>query len=240
MDRQQEDPAARGEVDVIGLAARRSEVRSRIEAACRDAGRDPDDVTLVVVTKFQPVELVRALVDLGERTFGENRHPEARNKARDLGVPEVDWHFIGQVQTNKARQIARYADCIESVDRPALVDALATAERETPLDVFAQVDLSGEPGRGGVDPAELDALVERILGTPALELRGLMTVAPLDVEPARAFGRLAELGEAVRRQAPAATALSMGMSGDFVPAISQGATHLRIGAAITGKRPSRP
>ncbi|KAB1660112.1 YggS family pyridoxal phosphate-dependent enzyme [Pseudoclavibacter chungangensis] len=228
-----------GEGGESALAARLRAVHARIDEACRDAGRSPDDVELVVVTKFHPPELVEALAELGERRFGENRHPEARDKRAAVGRDDLEWHFVGQVQTNKARQIAAYADCIQSIDRPGLVDALATARRERPLDVFVQVGLSDESGRGGVAPDALESLVEHVLATPVLRLRGLMTVAPQHVEPARAFARLAELSADVRRIAPGASALSMGMSGDFVSAISQGATHLRIGAAITGERPMR-
>lgn len=240
-----EAPAARS-ASADALADRLARVREGIAAACERAGRPVDEVSLIVVTKFHPPSLVRALASLGEHRFGESRHPESRDKAAALAdIDGLEWHFVGQVQTNKARQIARYADCLHAVDRPELVDALARLERPAPLDVFVQVNLTLDTGRGGVAEAHLEPLVERVLATPVLRLRGLMAVAPLgsgggadDAE--RAFARVREHGERIRCLAPAATGLSMGMSGDYASAISQGATHLRIGAAITGKRPDRP
>jgi len=229
------------EPEATTLAERLAAVRAGIADACTAAGRRVDEIELIAVTKFHPASLVRDLHALGQTRFGENRHPEARDKAlatRDL--EGAVWHFIGQVQTNKARQIGRYVDVLQSIDRPALVDALATLERETPLEVFVQLNLTDDPARGGVAPAEAEALVEHVLRTPVLRMRGLMAVAPLEGDPEAAFARVRETGERIRRIAPDATALSMGMSGDYRPAISQGATHLRIGAAITGKRPDRP
>lgn len=232
---------ALGEAAHPQLAERLARVRADIDDACRASGRDAAEVELIVVTKFHPASLVRELAALGERQFGESRHPESRDKAADLAdVPGLDWHFVGQIQTKKARQIAQYAQWLHAIDRPALVDALASIERETPLDAFVQLNLTDDPDRGGVDEAGLPALVDHVLASPTLRLRGLMAVAPLDVEPEAAFARVRELSERMRERAPEATALSMGMSGDFVSAISQGATHLRIGAAITGNRPIRP
>jgi len=198
------------------------------------------------VTKFHPASLVRELIALGERHFGENRHPESRDKAATVAElagdvsPPVEWHFVGQIQTKKARQIAKYASCLHAIDRPELVDALASISRPSPLDVFVQLNLTDDPGRGGIDDAGLESLVERVLETPTLRLLGLMAVAPLGGDPDAAFASVRERSERIRSIAPEATALSMGMSGDFRSAISQGATHLRIGAAITGKRPDRP
>lgn len=220
---------------MLPLEERLRGVQERIADAARGAGRDPAGITTIVVTKFHPPQLVRDLAALGVEDFGENRHQEAQAKAAELDDLPVRWHFIGQLQTNKAKAVRRYADAIHSIDRPALVTALGTAE---PVDVFIQVDLTGQPGRGGVDPAGLDPLVDAVLTAPDLVLRGLMTVAPIDEDPARAFARLRELGERVRTVAPEATALSMGMSGDFAQAIREGATHLRIGTAITGNRPA--
>lgn len=223
------------------LAGRLAGVRSDIADACAAAGRSADDVELVIVTKFHPASLVRDLVGLGERRFGESRHPESRDKAAELeDVPDIAWDFVGQIQTKKARQIAKYASRLHAIDRPELVDALATIERASPLDVFVQLNLTDDPGRGGVADSEVEALVEHVLATPALRLLGLMAVAPRDAEPERAFASVREASERVRAIAPDASALSMGMSGDFRSALSQGATHLRIGAAITGNRPVRP
>jgi PLP dependent protein len=216
-----------------GLEQRLAEVRGGIADAARDAGRDPADITTIVVTKFQPIELIRRLADLGVTDFGESRHPEARDKAAAL--PEATWHFIGQLQTNKARQVARYVAAIHSIDREPLVDALAAWTGT----VFLEVDLTGgAEGRGGAAPSAAEALAERILATGTLRLAGVMAVAPPGEDPARAFERLARVGDAVRRIAPDATAMSAGMSGDYVAAVRAGATHLRIGSAITGPRPS--
>ncbi|WP_240739878.1 YggS family pyridoxal phosphate-dependent enzyme [Leucobacter triazinivorans] len=221
--------------DFPGLDARLAEVRSGIADACRAAARDPEDVTLIVVTKFHPAALVAALAALGVRDVGENRHQEAQAKAEELEHLGLDWHFIGQLQTKKARQAARYASAIHSIDRERLVAALADVDRE--IDAFVQINLTDDPGRGGVSPDGIEALAEQVLAAPGLRLRGVMSVAPLEEEPARAFERLAGYSERVRALDPAASAISAGMTHDYREAIAHGATHLRIGSAITGKRP---
>lgn len=218
---------------MTALADRLHDVQGRVAAAARAAGRAPGDITTIVVTKFQPVELVRELWDLGVRDLGESRHPEARDKAAAL--PDATWHFIGQLQTNKARQVARYTDVVHSVDRPGLVDALAGQD----VDVLLQVDLGvAGTGRGGARPSEVPALAERVLAAGGLRLRGVMAVAPVDAPPAVVFAALAMVAERVRAVEPTATWISAGMSGDFAEAIAAGATHLRIGSAITGPRPT--
>lgn len=219
-------------------------VRGEIEQAARAAGRRAEEITLIAVTKFHPVALLDALYALGVREFGENRHPEAREKANHLHdrYSDARLHFIGQLQRNKARQVGRYADCIQSVDRVELVTALASLERdpERALDVAIQVSLDGDIARGGVPLVGVESLAEQIAETPVLRLRGVMAVAPLGADPEGAFARTREASERIRRIVPEATMISAGMSHDFRSAISQGATHLRIGAAITGKRPERP
>ena len=220
------------------LAARLSSVREGIARAAEAAGRDPAGITLVVVTKFHPVDLVRRLVDLGVTDVGENRHQEAQEKAAVLaaeGVP-VTWHFVGQVQGKKARQIARYADVIHSVDRERLVGELSATGRD--LDCFLQVNLTDDPARGGVAPDELEPLARAAAGAEALRVRGLMAVAPLGEDPAAAFRRLGGYAQRLREIVPGATDLSAGMSHDYPQAIAAGATHLRIGTAITGNRPA--
>jgi pyridoxal phosphate enzyme (YggS family) len=221
------------DADGDGLALRLADVQARIADAARAAGRDPAEITTIVVTKFQPLHLIERLADLGVTDFGESRHPEARDKAAAL--PDATWHFIGQLQTNKARQVARYVDAIHSVDRSPLVDALAAWTGT----VFLEIDLTGgAEGRGGAAPDQAEALAERILATGGPHLAGVMAVAPPDEEPARAFARLAGIAERVRRVAPGATAMSAGMSADYGAAVRAGATHLRIGSAITGPRPA--
>ncbi|MGX5697279.1 YggS family pyridoxal phosphate-dependent enzyme [Agromyces soli] len=222
---------------MTGLAERLAAVRGEVADAATAAGRSPDEITTIVVTKFHPAALVRELAGLGVRDVGENRHQEAQAKAAELADLDLAWHFIGQLQSKKARQVRAYAASIHSIDRQALLDALRSDETE--IDCFVQVNLTDDAGRGGVAPAELEPFVERVLGTPGLRLRGLMAVAPLG-EPARpAFARVREYSERVQRLAPEASALSMGMSHDFRDAILEGATHLRIGTAITGNRPER-
>lgn len=218
------------------LADRLSAVRAEVADAASAAGRDVAGIITIVVTKFQPVSLLRELAALGVADVGENRHQEAQAKARELADLGLTWHFVGQLQGKKARQVRAYARVIHSVDRPSLVDALRSDE--TSVDCFVQVNLTDDPGRGGVAPSGLEPLVEHVSGTPGLRLLGLMAVAPLG-EPARpAFARVRELSERVRAIDPDATSLSMGMSHDYRDAILEGATHLRIGTAITGNRPT--
>lgn len=214
------------------LEARLASVTAEVAQAARDAGRNPAEITTIVVTKFHPAALVRELADLGVRDFGESRHQEAQPKIAELADLAATWHFIGQVQSKKARQVRSYVDVIHSVDRPSLVDALAGG----PLDVFIQVNLTDDPARGGAQPDDLASLSERVASTEGLKLRGLMAVAPLDSEPRREFARVRTLSERLRAAHPEASGLSMGMSGDFREAILEGATHLRIGTAITGNR----
>lgn len=218
-----------------GLAERLERMRAGIADAARRADREPDDLTLIVVTKFHPASLVRELSALGVRDVGENRHQEAQAKAEELSDLDLRWHFVGQLQTKKARQAARYAHAIHSIDRERLVDALADGDRE--IDAFVQINLTDDPGRGGAAPDEIEALAGRVLESPTLRLRGVMAVAPIEEEPARAFARLRGYSDRVRTLAPNATAISAGMTHDYAEAIAEGATHLRIGTAITGKRP---
>ena len=222
------------------LAARLSAIDERIADAARLAGRDPQEITRIVVTKFHPASLVRELAALGVGDVGENRQQELSAKTAELDDLDVRWHFIGQAQTNKAAAIRRSADAVHSVDRERLADALhRAAEEDAILDVLVQVNLTDDPGRGGVAPEAARALAEHVLTLPSLRLRGVMAVAPLDEDPAPAFARLRAISDDVRTVEPEATWISAGMTGDFVEAISAGATHLRIGSAITGPRPDR-
>jgi pyridoxal phosphate enzyme (YggS family) len=220
----------------VKLDERLASVTSRIEDAVREAGRHPGELTTIVVTKFHPASLVRELHDLGIRDFGENRHQEAQHKSAELAGLDLRWHFVGQLQSKKARQAAEYASVIHSLDRESVVDSLAGGPAA--LQAFVQLNLTDDPGRGGVDPERLEPLVERILGSGNLELLGVMAVAPVGEEPRAAFARVRAASERVRAMAPAARFISAGMSGDFREAILEGATHLRIGSAITGNRPT--
>ena len=216
-------------------------VRERIAGACADAGRAPDEVRLVVVTKFFPASDVRILADLGVTDVGENRHQEAEAKAAECADLGLIWHFIGGLQSNKAAAVASYAAVVESVDRAKLVVPLdrGASSRPAPVDVLLQVSLDppGAQGRGGADPADLDDLAAAVEAADHLELRGLMAVAPLGEEPGPAFERLAGIRAEFRAVRPDADWLSAGMSGDLEPAVRAGATHVRVGSAVLGMRP---
>jgi len=218
-----------------GLAERLAAVREGVSDAARAAGRSPEELTTIVVTKFHPTSLVRELAELGVHDVGENRHQEAQEKAAELADLPLTWHFVGQLQSKKARQARRYASVIHSVDRVSLVDALASDE--STIDAFVQLNLTDDPARGGVADRDLEPLVEHVLATPGLRLLGVMAVAPLGEEPARAFERVRAASDRVRALAPDAASISAGMSQDYREAIAAGATHLRIGTAITGNRP---
>jgi len=220
-----------------GLAA----VRSRVASACAEAGRDPDEVTLVVVTKFFPAADVRVLADLGVTHVGENRHQEAVDKAAECADLGLTWHFIGGLQSNKAAAVAAYADVVESVDRAKLVRGLQRGahDRGRDLDVLLQVSLDppDAAGRSGAEPDTLDQLAAAVEEAGSLRLRGLMAVAPLGEDPAAAFDRLAGIHRELLAGHPEATVLSAGMSGDLEAAVRAGATHVRVGSAILGPRP---
>jgi PLP dependent protein len=223
------------------LAENLATVRRRISDACTVAGRDPDEVRLVVVTKFFPQSDVRLLAELGVRDVGENRHQEAGAKAQACADLGLTWHFIGGLQSNKAAAVARYSDVVESVDRVKLLPGLSRGahDRGRTLDCLLQVSLDEPPraGRGGADPAEVLALAEAVARADGLRLRGVMGVAPLDEDPLPAFRRLAATAADVRREHPQATWLSAGMSADLEQGIACGATHVRIGSAVLGPRP---
>ncbi|WAC68287.1 YggS family pyridoxal phosphate-dependent enzyme [Microbacterium sp. SL75] len=223
------------------LADRLAAVDERIREAAEAANRDPAEITRIVVTKFHPASLVSDLHALGVRHVGENRQQELTAKRAELdGIPDLVWHFIGQAQTNKARAVRAGADAVHSVDRSRIADALhAAGAAGELLDVLVQVNLTDDPGRGGVAPESVEELAAHVAGLSTLRLRGVMAVAPLDEEPARAFERLHRCADAVRSVVADARWISAGMTGDFPEAIAMGATHLRIGSAITGPRPPR-
>lgn len=223
------------------LAQRLSAIDVQIADAARAVGRDAGEITRIVVTKFHPASLVDELYALGVRDVGENRQQELSAKRETVRASDgLRWHFIGQAQTNKAAAIRRGADAVHSVDRVRLADSLhRAAEDDGVLDVLVQVNLTDDPGRGGVAPADADRLAEHILTLPSLRLRGVMGVAPHDADPAPAFERLRGISDAIRSIRSDAAWISAGMTGDFAEAIAAGATHLRIGSAITGPRPDR-
>lgn len=224
------------------VAANLDVVRRRMAAACQEAGRDPADVALVVVTKFFPASDVRLLADLGVTDVGENRHQEAEAKAAECADLGLRWHFIGGLQSNKAAAVAAYADVVESVDRAKLVGPLSRGAhaRSHEVEVLLQVSLDppGTDHRSGADPADLPDLAARVRDAGMLRLRGLMAVAPLGEDPATAFARLSAVRQEFLREHPDATVLSAGMSGDLEHAIAHGATHVRVGSAVLGSRPT--
>ncbi|WP_426566634.1 YggS family pyridoxal phosphate-dependent enzyme [Angustibacter sp. McL0619] len=238
------DPQRRAE-----LAGRLRAVHDRIERACAVADRDPGEITLVVVTKTFPAADVVRLVELGVADVGENRDQDAAAKAIEAaaalgaGQRPPRWHFVGQLQRNKAASVARYADVVHSVDRLPLATALGKGAQLAgrQLDVLLQVSLhdpAGGAGRGGVLPFDLAELAAAVARTEGLRLRGVMAVAPLDAPAGPAFARLAELAATLRAEHPQATWMSAGMSGDLEDAVAHGATHLRVGSAVLGSRPS--
>jgi len=224
------------------LAASLDMVRGRIETACDRAGRSADEVTLTVVTKFFPASDVRLLAGLGVRHVGENRHQEAESKAAECADLDLTWHFIGGLQSNKAAAVTGYASVVESVDRAKLLKGLAAGahQHDRRLDVLVQVSLDdeGAAGRSGASPADVPALAQRVRETAGLRLRGVMAVAPVGREPLPAFAKLLEVAEQVRLVEPSATWVSAGMSNDLEAAVRSGATHVRIGSAVLGRRPS--
>ncbi|HSN36150.1 MAG TPA: YggS family pyridoxal phosphate-dependent enzyme [Arthrobacter sp.] len=244
----QHDPAD-GQPDprLEQLRERLAAVRRRINGAVAAAGRQEQPPRLIVVTKFHPAADVRRLALLGVTDVGENRDQEAAEKAGALGSLGLRWHFVGQLQSNKAKSVVKYADAVHSVDRLQLAGALAkamAAEHErtgrAPLDCFIQVSLDEDAGghRGGALPADVPALASQLAESAGLRLAGLMAVAPFGADPAPAFEKLAELSARLTADHPEAGGISAGMSQDLEQAIRFGATHLRIGSDILGPRPA--
>lgn len=221
------------------LAERLERVRSDIADAARAAGREPDELTIIVVTKFHPSSLIRSLAALGVRDIGENRQQEAEVKAAETSDLDLNWHFVGQLQSKKVRAVRRFASTVHSIDRHRVLDAFARAHGDDGrvTDCLIQVNLTDDPGRGGVGESELEAFAEAAVDCPGVRVRGVMGVAGLGAEPRSEFARLRHAAGVVRSLEPGATWISGGMSGDFREAILEGATHLRIGTAITGNRP---
>jgi pyridoxal phosphate enzyme (YggS family) len=219
------------------LANRLNITRVTIQAECSRLQRS--EPTLIVVTKNHPVSLAEELYSLGERDFGENRVQEAEPKAELLAEhKDLNWHLIGQLQTNKVKQALNFAQSIHSLDRQSLLIELQkrTAERVIPLDVFIQLNLTDDPGRGGIGIDDVLSFADQVATVPTLRLRGLMAVAALDTEPSADFEKVAKVSQKLIKIHSQAGNLSIGMSNDFIEALQFGATHLRIGTAITGNR----
>ena len=216
-------------------------IQSRIKNACSAAGRDVSEITLIAVTKTYPASDVDLLKQLGIENVGENRDQEGSSKKSEV-KNQFKWHFIGQLQSNKAKSVVNYADLIHSVDRWSLAKEIQKSaqgiNKVQPVLIQVDLDQSGpDPTRGGIWPAELNELVASINQASHLELKGLMSVAPLGEKPELAFARLAQIRVGFLKENPEAQILSAGMSDDLEAAILHGATHLRIGSALLGERP---
>lgn len=217
-------------------------VQKRITDAAHRAGRDPASIRLVAVSKQQSAECVRAAASAGQLEFGENYPQEALAKLERLADLPLVWHFIGQLQANKTRAVAENFTWVQTVDRERIAARLSAQRpfHAPPLEVLLQVRLVDEPGKGGVEPAELPRLAEIVAGLPRLRLRGLMCIPPpADSEAAQRvpFARLRELLEGLNRGGHSMDTLSMGMSDDLEAAIAEGATIVRVGTAVFGPRP---
>lgn len=221
-------------------------LEARLEQACRAAGRDRAEVTLVAVTKTRPASDVALLAELGVRDVGESKDQEATAKLAELAglggtgpAHGLRWHLVGRLQRNKARSVAGWAHMVHSVDRLPLVAALSdgAVRAGRSLEVLLQVSLDGDPDRGGALPADLPELADAVAGAEGLVLGGVMAVAPLGLPPGRAFAGLAEVAGQLRRAHPEAAAVSAGMSSDLEAAVAAGSTHVRVGTALLGHRP---
>jgi pyridoxal phosphate enzyme (YggS family) len=213
------------------IARNLQEVKERISAAAKSVDRDPAEIKLIVVTKTFPISDVEFLRELGESNFGENRDQEAAPKAASISAI---WHFQGQIQSNKIKSICEWADVIHSISSEKEILKFAQSPRKH--QVFLQVSLDGQAGRGGASPAELARLANLVDESSNLELLGLMAVAPLGVDPIKAFADLAQINQGFAGEFPNSKYLSAGMSGDFEAAIQYGATHIRVGSSILGSR----
>lgn len=222
--------------------ARWAALQQRVDDACRDAGRDPGEVTVLPVSKTFGPELIREAVELGLHRFGENKVQEIRDKYEPLADCGIDWVMIGHLQTNKAGVVARLAAEVQSLDRPKLAAALDRhlSDAERVIDVLVQVKTSDEPSKYGLDPAQLLGFLDELAGYSTLRVRGLMTLAINTSDPGTVrgcFRRLRELRDTAAANGHELPRLSMGMSGDFPLAIAEGATEVRIGTALFGARP---
>ena len=207
------------------------EVKERINAAAKSVNRDPAEINLIVVTKTFPISDIEFLRELGESNFGENRDQEAGPKAELISAT---WHFQGQIQSNKIKSICQWADVVHSISNEKEILKFGQSPRKH--QVFLQVSLDGQEGRGGASPAELSQLADLVNESNNLDLLGLMAVAPLGIEPMKAFADLAQINQGFVGQYPNSKFLSAGMSGDFETAIKYGATHIRVGSSILGSR----
>ena len=220
----------------IQISENLEKVREKVRVACEKAGRSATEITLIAVTKTYPLSDVSALLHLGVHEFGENRSAEGEEKAKEIAGT---WHFQGQMQSNKIKQIVQWANVIHSLDDlrhiPFIKKSLPDGKI---ISVFLQVALDENLHRGGAPEELLPVLAEKVLSTQGLQLEGLMAVAPLDQDPHRGFSQLERIHSEFSQQFPMSKNLSAGMSNDFEVAIQYGATHIRVGSSILGDRTS--
>ena len=222
------------------LERRYAQVAERVAAAARRAGRNPDDVTIVAVSKTVPIDVVAAARDAGIRDLGENRAQELREKALALGEG-ICWHFIGHLQNNQVRYVVGVADLVHSVDRYGVAETISRRAGAVGMtqDVLIEVNVAGERSKQGVEPPRAIPLALEVNELPGVRVVGLMTVPPLPDSPEGSrpyYSDLAALGQRLRAEIPAATHLSMGMTRDFEVAVEEGASIVRVGEAIFGPR----
>lgn len=221
------------------VSQRIAEIDNRIQAACEASSRDRSEVGVVYVTKYAPVSDVEVLLSLGHQMCGENKAQSLRDRSALPALESIEWHFLGQLQRNKANMVARSAHVVHSVDSAPLIQALSrgalAAQRE--LGVYLQVSLDGDVSRGGCHEADVLKLAEAVALSEGLLLHGVMAVAPKEWDPRVAFERVQAVSGSLVQEHPNARGISAGMSGDFETAIACGATLLRIGGAVLGSRP---
>jgi pyridoxal phosphate enzyme (YggS family) len=225
----------------MSIAERLADVRARIEHAAHAAGRSPGDVKLIAVSKTKPVEAIREAYASGQRAFGENYAQELATKAEALAdLIDLEWHFIGHLQTNKAKVAARFAQVVHAIDSPALARELgkrASKDRSSLLEVLIEVNMGREPQKAGATPSEIEEVIAAVRAQPSLALRGLMTMPPAgDLAAARQTFETLALLRNLHGGAATLPELSMGMSEDLEVAVACGASYVRVGRAIFGER----
>jgi pyridoxal phosphate enzyme (YggS family) len=215
-----------------------SDIQNQIQKACDSVGRVVSDVHLIAVSKTWPAGDIRILHDLGIRDFGESKDQEAIEKVAELSDLDINWHFIGQVQTNKLNHIARYADVVHALDRSKVITGLDVAAGKLSRQItgLLQISLDGDESRGGVRIDDAMELANLISNSENLRFGGVMAVAPINMTPDLAFAKLLNVAGQIQENHPTAKIISAGMSDDFESALKNGATHLRIGSALLGKR----
>ena len=236
-------------LDTAALIDRWQQIVDRLTAACVRAGRAPDDVTLVAVSKKHPAEAIRTLYEAGQRDFGENYAQELDAKRTALAdLTDLRWHFIGALQSNKAKLVVPGCTLVHAVDRLSVAEAMSrrAVASGSIARLLVEVNVGGEASKAGVSPADVAPLIETLAALPAIEVSGLMCIPPPEDETADAasvnrvhFAQLRQLRDALSGLCPSLRLLSMGMTDDFESAVAEGATHVRIGTAIFGPRPAR-